>query len=96
MNYRQFGRTEWQISEIGYGMWGMGGWSNSDDQESLESLQAAVDLGVNFFDTAYVYGEGRSENFSVRWFARILISGCTPQRRFLPKTSNGQRKRSPR
>src|SRR4030095_835538 len=42
-------------------MWGMGGWSNSDDQESLESLQAAVDQGVNFFDTAYVYGEGRSE-----------------------------------
>ena len=61
MNYRQFGRTGWRISEIGYGMWGMGGWSNSDDQESLESLQSAIDLGCNFFDTAYVYGEGRSE-----------------------------------
>ena len=61
MKNRQFGRTGWQISEIGYGMWGMGGWSNSDDQESLESLQAAVELGCNFFDTAYVYGEGRSE-----------------------------------
>src|SRR5258708_15848578 len=61
MRYRQFGRTGWQVGEIGYGMWGMGGWSNSDDQESLESLQAAVDLGCNFFDTAYAYGEGHSE-----------------------------------
>jgi aryl-alcohol dehydrogenase-like predicted oxidoreductase len=42
-------------------MWGMGGWSNSDDQESLESLQAAVNLGCNFFDTAHAYGEGHSE-----------------------------------
>lgn len=42
-------------------MWGMGSWSNSDDQQSLESLQAAVDLGCNFFDTAYAYGEGHSE-----------------------------------
>ena len=61
MKLRQFGRTGWQVSEIGYGMWGMGGWSNSDDQESLESLQAAAELGCNFFDTAYVYGDGRSE-----------------------------------
>jgi len=61
MRYRQFGRTGWQVSEIGYGMWGMGGWSNSDDGESLESLQAAVDLGCTFFDTAYAYGEGHSE-----------------------------------
>jgi aryl-alcohol dehydrogenase-like predicted oxidoreductase len=46
---------------MGYGMWGMGGWSNSNDQESLESLQAAVGRGCNFFDTAYAYGEGHSE-----------------------------------
>jgi aryl-alcohol dehydrogenase-like predicted oxidoreductase len=61
MNYRQFGRTGWLVSEIGCGMWGMGSWSNSDDEESLRSLQAAIDLGCNFFDTAYAYGEGRSE-----------------------------------
>jgi aryl-alcohol dehydrogenase-like predicted oxidoreductase len=61
MRYRQFGRTGWQVSEIGYGMWGMGSWSNSDDQQSLESLQAAADRGCNFFDTAYAYGEGHSE-----------------------------------
>lgn len=61
MNNRSFGRTGWQISEIGYGMWGMGCWSNSEDPESLASLQAAVDLGCNFFDTAFAYGDGRSE-----------------------------------
>ena len=61
MNYRRFGRTNWKVSEIGYGMWGMGGWTGSDDEESLASLQRAVDLGCNFFDTAWVYGEGRSE-----------------------------------
>jgi aryl-alcohol dehydrogenase-like predicted oxidoreductase len=61
MRYRRFGRTGWKVSEIGYGMWGMGGWSGSDDEESLTSLQRAVDLGCNFFDTAWAYGEGRSE-----------------------------------
>ena len=62
MQYRKFGRTDWQTSDIGYGMWGMGGWSGSDDAESLVSLQKSVDLGCNFFDTAFVYGNGRSEN----------------------------------
>ena len=52
MKYRRFGRTGWQVSEIGYGMWGMGGWTGSDDEESLAALQRAVDLGCNFFDTA--------------------------------------------
>jgi aryl-alcohol dehydrogenase-like predicted oxidoreductase len=61
MRYRRFGRTGWEVSEIGYGMWGMGGWSGSDDEESLQSLQRAVDLGCNFFDTAWAYGEGHSE-----------------------------------
>ncbi len=61
MNYRRFGKTGWQVSEIGYGMWGMGGWTGSDDAESLTSLQRAVDLGCNFFDTAWGYGAGHSE-----------------------------------
>ena len=61
MRYRKFGCTGWQVSEIGYGMWGMGSWSASDDNESLQSLQAAVELGCNFFDTAHVYGDGHSE-----------------------------------
>jgi aryl-alcohol dehydrogenase-like predicted oxidoreductase len=61
MNYRTFGRTGWQVGDIGYGMWGMGGWSGSDDEESLRSLHRAVELGCNFFDTAWGYGEGHSE-----------------------------------
>lgn len=61
MRYRRFGRTGWQVSEIGYGMWGMAGWTGSDDEESLAALQRSVDLGCNFFDTAWAYGQGRSE-----------------------------------
>ncbi len=61
MRFRKFGRTGWDVSEIGYGMWGMGAWSGSEDTESLGSLQRAIDLGCNFFDTAWVYGNGHSE-----------------------------------
>jgi aryl-alcohol dehydrogenase-like predicted oxidoreductase len=61
MKYRRFGRKEWQVSEIGYGMWGMAGWSGSDDDQSMESLQTAIDAGLNFFDTAWAYGDGHSE-----------------------------------
>lgn len=61
MNHRVFGRTGWLVSELGYGMWGMANWAGSDDKESLESLQLAVDHDVDFFDTAWAYGEGRSE-----------------------------------
>jgi aryl-alcohol dehydrogenase-like predicted oxidoreductase len=61
MNYRRFGRIGWMISEIGYGMWGMGGWTGSDDDQSLQSLQKAIDFGCNFFDTAWAYGDGHSE-----------------------------------
>lgn len=61
MKYRRFGRTGWQVSEIGYGMWGMGGWTGSDDEESSASLQLAANLGCNFFDTAAAYGRGHSE-----------------------------------
>ncbi len=61
MHYRTFGRTGWSVSEVGYGMWGMGSWSGSDDAESTQSLELAVGLGCNFLDTANAYGEGRSE-----------------------------------
>jgi len=49
------------VSEVGYGMWGMAGWTGSDDAESLDSLVRAVELGCTFFDTAWGYGAGRSE-----------------------------------
>lgn len=62
MKFRKLGRTNWEVSEIGYGMWGMAGWTGSDDDESMSSMQEAVDLGCNFFDTAWGYGEGKSES----------------------------------
>ncbi len=62
MKYRKLGRTNWEVSEIGYGMWGMAGWTGSDDDESMQSMQKAVDLGCNFFDTAWGYGSGKSES----------------------------------
>lgn len=61
MNYRRFGRTDWQVSEIGYGMWGLAGWTGSDIEEVNASLDLAVKLGCNFFDTAWGYAEGKSE-----------------------------------
>ena len=61
MKYRRFGRLGWNVSEIGYGMWGMGGWTGSDDEQSLESLDRAVELGCNFFDSALGYGSGHSD-----------------------------------
>ena len=61
MQYRTFGRTGWPVSEIGHGLWGMGGWTGSDDDESLAALGRSIVLGCTFFDTAWVYGEGRSE-----------------------------------
>ncbi|HEX5475233.1 MAG TPA: aldo/keto reductase [Vicinamibacterales bacterium] len=61
MQTRRFGRTGWPVSEIGYGMWGMAGWTGSDDDESRRSLDRAVELGCTFFDTAYAYGDGHSE-----------------------------------
>ncbi|HEX7088128.1 MAG TPA: aldo/keto reductase [Vicinamibacterales bacterium] len=61
MRYRVYPRTGWEISEIGYGMWGLGGWTGSDDEQTLRSLAEAIALGVNFFDTAWDYGSGHSE-----------------------------------
>jgi aryl-alcohol dehydrogenase-like predicted oxidoreductase len=62
MNYRELGRTGWKVSEISFGAWAIGGtWGTVDDRESLSALHRALDLGVNFFDTADVYGDGKSE-----------------------------------
>ena len=61
MKYRAFGRLGWQVSEIGYGMWGLAGWTGGEDQQIRDALRLAVELGCNFFDTALAYGEGVSE-----------------------------------
>jgi aryl-alcohol dehydrogenase-like predicted oxidoreductase len=66
---RRLGKTGWDVSEIGFGAWAVGGsWGETDDDESLAAMRAAVDAGVTFFDTADVYGDGRSE----RLIARLL------------------------
>jgi aryl-alcohol dehydrogenase-like predicted oxidoreductase len=61
VKYRTIARLRWQVSEVGYGMWGMAGWTESDDRESKAALSRAVELGCNFFDTAWAYGAGKSE-----------------------------------
>jgi aryl-alcohol dehydrogenase-like predicted oxidoreductase len=62
MKYRELGRTGWKVSEISFGAWAVGGtWGTVDDKESLSALHTALDGGVNLFDTADVYGDGRSE-----------------------------------
>jgi aryl-alcohol dehydrogenase-like predicted oxidoreductase len=70
MQYRPFPRTDWKISEIGHGTWGMAGWSGSDDAESLQAMARSLALGCNFFDTAWAYGSGHSERL-----IRQLLAG---------------------
>ena len=70
MRFRTFGRLGWRVGEVGYGMWGMGGWSGSDDKESIASLELAASKGINFYDTAQAYGDGRSEQLLARLMTR--------------------------
>jgi aryl-alcohol dehydrogenase-like predicted oxidoreductase len=88
MRSRTFGRTGWRVSEIGYGMWGMGGWTGSDDEESLRALDRALALGCTFFDTPWVYGLGRSEKLlgealrnrgaGLRWYLKAWTCRSWP------------------
>src|SRR5262245_52439280 len=62
MKYRKFGSIGWDVSEISFGAWAIGGaWGEQSDKESMAALHRAIELGVNFIDTADVYGDGRSE-----------------------------------
>ena len=72
MNYRRFGRTGWQVSEVGYGMWGLAGWTGSEDSETMASLRRAIELGCNFFDTAWAYGDGKSEQILAQILQALL------------------------
>ena len=86
MLLRPLGRTGARVSEIGFGAWGIGGswWGGTDDAEALKALIRAQELGVNFFDTAYVYGDGHSERLIARAFAetgrRGFVSSKVPPR----------------
>ena len=87
------------MSEIGYGMWGMGGWTGSEDAESLAALDRSVELGCNFFDTAFAYGDGHSEQLlgeTLRRHAGTRLYVATkvpPKNRVWP---GRRRRRSPR
>lgn len=70
MKYRKFGRTNLNVSEIGYGMWGLADWKGSDPSEVEKALDHAVELGCNFFDTAWAYGSGRSEQILAKLLKR--------------------------
>jgi aryl-alcohol dehydrogenase-like predicted oxidoreductase len=61
MHYRRLGRTGFEVSEIGHGLWGMGDWTGADEAQYIHVLQASVDMGCNFFDTAWAYGQGKSD-----------------------------------
>jgi aryl-alcohol dehydrogenase-like predicted oxidoreductase len=70
MKYRKLGRTGFDVSDIALGLWGMGDWTDSDDRQSLEALQLAVDLGCTFFDSAWSYGNGKSDGLLGTTLAR--------------------------
>ena len=88
MNYRPLGRTGWKVSDISFGAWAIGGfWGNVSDQESLAALNQAIDCGVNFIDTADVYGDGRSERLiaQLKKSRKEQIVVATKAGRKLPK-----------
>ena len=86
MRTRRFGRTGWQISEVGYGMWGLAAWTGSDDDETRRSLDRAVELGCTFFDSAWSYGAGRSERLLGELVARHRGRRLVVATKIPPKT----------
>lgn len=89
MKYRRLGRTQLQVSEIGFGTWGIGktSWIGADDQASVKALMTARDTGINFFDTALVYGRGHSERMLTRVFGKsdvVIATKVPPKNRMWP------------
>lgn len=93
MNYRELGRTGWRVSSVSFGAWAIGGtWGSVNDRESLAALHRAVDLGVNFFDTADVYGDGHSERLLAqlkRECSQEIVIATKVGRRLDPHTAYG-------
>jgi aryl-alcohol dehydrogenase-like predicted oxidoreductase len=90
MKHRTFGRLGWQVSDIGFGAWAIGGsWGSQNDDESVRALNKALDLGCNFIDTAQVYGDGKSEKVIAS-----VLANRTGERIYvatkIPPTSDGQ------
>jgi aryl-alcohol dehydrogenase-like predicted oxidoreductase len=99
MNYRTLGRTGWKVSEISFGTWAIGGsWGTVDDNESLAALRQAIDSGVNFLDTADVYGDGRSERLCAqikRERKEEIVIATKAGRRLDPHTAEGYKTLTP-
>jgi aryl-alcohol dehydrogenase-like predicted oxidoreductase len=99
MNYRALGRTGWKVSEISFGTWAIGGsWGPVDDNESLTALRQAIDAGVNFLDTADVYGDGRSERLCAqikRERKEEVVIATKAGRRLDPHTAEGYKTLTP-
>ena len=96
MQYRNFGNSGLKVSDIGYGAWGIGKsmWIGASDEESLRSLTAARDAGVNFFDTALAYGDGHSEQLIARAFGKspdVIIASKVPPKDSVWEIKSGDR-----
>ena len=93
MKYRTLGRTGWQVSEVSFGAWAIGGsWGSVDDRESLAALESAIDCGVNFIDTSDVYGMGRSERLLAqlkRARKEEIVIATKTGKRLSPQTADG-------
>jgi aryl-alcohol dehydrogenase-like predicted oxidoreductase len=98
MRYRELGRTGWKVSAVSFGAWAIGGaWGQVDDTESLAALHRAVELGVNFFDTADVYGDGRSERLIAqlrREHKGQIYIATKAGRRLNPHTADGYNRKN--
>jgi len=98
MQYRELGRTGWKVSAVSFGAWAIGGaWGQVDDTESLAALHRAVELGVNFFDTADVYGDGRSERLVAqlrREHKGQIYIATKAGRRLNPHTAEGYNRKN--
>jgi aryl-alcohol dehydrogenase-like predicted oxidoreductase len=87
MEYRKLGKTDLSVSEIGHGLWGMGDWKDANDKESLDTLQMSLEMGCNFFDSAWAYGRGHSDQLLGKLIrnnpvARIIAASKIPPRNF--------------
>jgi aryl-alcohol dehydrogenase-like predicted oxidoreductase len=98
MEYRILGKTGWKVSSISFGAWAIGGaWGQVDDDESMKALRKAVELGVNFFDTADVYGDGRSERLMARLrkeCGQPIIIATKAGRRLDPHLASGYNRKN--
>jgi aryl-alcohol dehydrogenase-like predicted oxidoreductase len=98
MEYRSLGRTGWKVSAISFGTWAIGGsWGDVRDDDSMQALRRAVELGVNFFDTADVYGDGRSERLMAQLKKERkedIIIATKAGRRLDPHLAEGYNKRN--